>query len=503
MSPNACSIMSCPHTTSYTIIDVETTGFSPKTDKIIQISAIKYDTTGRAIDTYDTYLNPGIHIPENATNVNHITDEMVANAPYAEEIQDEFLQFLGDDLLVGYNVAFDLGFLNKAFGFGEIFTGCRYVDALQIARRSLALPSYDLSTAASAVGYYSNAFHNSLTDCEAVAALLQNIDANLNGWIKSFRNNTSDELDEHRAITRELRKEEKRDRKRQLEAMEKARLCNIQAAATDTNHPLYGKTIVFTGELSIERSEAAELAASVGAFIRSSVSKKTDYLVVGIQDINIVGEDGLSTKEESAYALNATGKANIKIIREDEFHNLIEGDPQTALFNTDVGNLAEAQLRKVCDSLQSTLLRNHLDKSFLHIRHAKDYYSLCFENSVLARLYIKRPNLACKKSVMARFTAYLKYIDDSTDLYAKIPLEDVVEIEKHIHLIDAALQASIDNYPKEWDCCHRFEECSDAKMCTHPDKHEGIKCGYRKVLAKGKIYYGKNCTIRNDKATIV
>ena len=56
--------LSCPHSAPYVILDVETTGLNPAIDKVIQLSAIKYDTDGLPIDSYDTFLNPGIHIPK-------------------------------------------------------------------------------------------------------------------------------------------------------------------------------------------------------------------------------------------------------------------------------------------------------------------------------------------------------------------------------------------------------------------------------------------------------
>ena len=65
-----------------------------------------------------------------------------------------------------------------------------------------------------------------------------------------------------------------------------------------------------------------QIAVDCGAVVRTSVSKKTDYLVVGKQDKELVGEDGLSTKEEKAYALNDAGVASIKIVGEEEFLEL-------------------------------------------------------------------------------------------------------------------------------------------------------------------------------------
>ena len=93
----------------------------------------------------------------------------------------------------------------------------------------------------------------------------------------------------------------------------------------DTCHPFYGKNMVFTGELSIDRRTAMQMAVDVGAIIKSSVSGKTNYLVVGTQDPTLVGSDGLSSKEEKAYALNESGKAHIQIIKEDEFCSLLNG----------------------------------------------------------------------------------------------------------------------------------------------------------------------------------
>ena len=91
----------------------------------------------------------------------------------------------------------------------------------------------------------------------------------------------------------------------------------------DPASALLGKSIVFTGELSIDRHTAAQMAVNAGAVLKSGVSRKTDYLVVGKQDISLVGEDGMSGKEEKACALNAEGRANIKIISESEFLTLL------------------------------------------------------------------------------------------------------------------------------------------------------------------------------------
>ena len=68
-------------------------------------------------------------------------------------------------------------------------------------------------------------------------------------------------------------------------------------------------------------------------------------------------------------------------------------------------------------------------------------------------------------------------------------------VREYADILAAVLQDAIDRLPKEWDCCSRYMECSDAKRCVHPDPAQALKCGYRKILASGKIYYGENRNI--------
>lgn len=170
---------------------------------------------------------------------------------------------------------------------------------------------------------------------------------------------------------------------------------------------------------------------------------------------------------------------------------------QVSFFSLDHEGQVKKQIEIVYGHLTAMLQDNHLDDTFLHIKHTAGYYSLLFENSVIVRIYSKPLAIACKKNVVQQFPDYAHFVGKGKDAYAKIPLDDVYGISGNLELIQAALQAAIDSYPKEWDCCYRFEECSDEKQCTNPDKHEGLKCGYRKVLASGKIYYGKNRTIKD------
>jgi DNA polymerase-3 subunit epsilon len=92
----------------------------------------------------------------------------------------------------------------------------------------------------------------------------------------------------------------------------------------DVNHPLFEQNVVFTGEMQhLERKKAMQKVVDLGGVIKGGVSRNTNFLVVGIQDKSLVGEDGLSTKEEKAYDLINKG-INIKIINEIQFMSLID-----------------------------------------------------------------------------------------------------------------------------------------------------------------------------------
>ena len=299
-------VCSCCFQSSYVIVDTETTGLDPHNDKIIQLSAILYNPEGYPVESFNTYINPGIPIPSGASRINGITDDMVRNAPTIEEVQDTFVAFCKNLLLVGYNVPFDLRFLAAAFP--SHFDEREYIDLLPICRSCLPAPDYKLETVASLLGYAPDGgFHDSLTDCEAVAAVLNELDIPMEEYIKSFSARGD-------GCTR------KRPSKRVDFSSQYVSAKDFVPATTG---PLLGKTVVFTGSLKIPRHEAAQMAADCGAVVKGTVSKKTDYLVVGEQDLTLVGDDGMSTKEEKAYALNASGEADIRIIREVDFLRLV------------------------------------------------------------------------------------------------------------------------------------------------------------------------------------
>ena len=94
----------------YTVLDIETTGLSPQNDYITEISAIKY-RNNRRVDEFSSLVKPELSIPYYITRLTGINDAMVADAPAIDEVILSFVDFLADDIIAGYNVAFDLSFI--------------------------------------------------------------------------------------------------------------------------------------------------------------------------------------------------------------------------------------------------------------------------------------------------------------------------------------------------------------------------------------------------------
>lgn len=79
--------------------------------------------------------------------------------------------------------------------------------------------------------------------------------------------------------------------------------------------------------------------------------------------------------------------------------------------------------------------------------------------------------------------------------YTRILIDAKHPIESYTDFLAKITGETINRYPKEWSCCSRYMECSDAKACIHPDKTLALVCGYRKILNSGRVFYGKNRNI--------
>jgi DNA polymerase-3 subunit epsilon len=90
--------------------DLETTGTLPGVDRIVEIGAVRF-VDGEVDSFYSTLVDPRIPIPEAASRVNKITDDMVRGKPTIDQLLPSFAEFCGDELIVAHNAAFDYQFL--------------------------------------------------------------------------------------------------------------------------------------------------------------------------------------------------------------------------------------------------------------------------------------------------------------------------------------------------------------------------------------------------------
>ena len=150
---------------NFTVVDIETTGLSPSTDKIIEISAIRV-RDGLPVETFSSLLNPKIRIGKFITDLTGITNEMLASAPDAKTVLVQFSDFIGDDILVGHNVNFDINFLyDSLIDISPLRND--YIDTLRISRKCLpALEHHRLCDVAEHFGICQDNAHRALADCE-------------------------------------------------------------------------------------------------------------------------------------------------------------------------------------------------------------------------------------------------------------------------------------------------------------------------------------------------
>ena len=123
------------HTTddAFVVFDVETTGFSPIENNIIEIGAVRIEK-GKITGTFSTFVNPREPIPYRIEKLTGINDEMVADAPYINEAMTEFAAFAEGAVFVAHNAGFDMSFIEEASKKIGIDTKFSYVDTLQMAR---------------------------------------------------------------------------------------------------------------------------------------------------------------------------------------------------------------------------------------------------------------------------------------------------------------------------------------------------------------------------------
>ena len=160
----------------YSIIDVETTGLSPRNgDRLVEIGVVRLDENGEITDRIDTLINPGIRV--GATHIHGITEDMVADAPTFPDMASVLAKELAGTVIAAHNASFDMGFLLAEFhrsGYRTIRLPA--LCTLVLARRSFPfLQSRSLSSCRRHLGITDEGAHNALADARATAILLRHL----------------------------------------------------------------------------------------------------------------------------------------------------------------------------------------------------------------------------------------------------------------------------------------------------------------------------------------
>lgn len=284
----------------YVAFDTETTGLSSKTDRIIEISAVRFRNFV-PVESWSTLIHANVPIGAQAAEVNHISEADLEDAPKEYKAMHQFADFVGEDVLTGkiplvaHNVSFDAAFLAKALSRSRIHAEPLFVDTLALSRRdSPELGRYKLSTVAEHYGIAQTNAHRAEDDalvCGQIFAVILQGNGD-NGAIEGISSGAP-----------------------------KVSAVIAQPGKENPSSPLYKKRCVFTGDLQrMSRREAAQALVDIGGIYAVTVTATTDYLILGEQGYS--PEDGFTQKRLDAERLIAEG-SNLQILTEDQFLDLL------------------------------------------------------------------------------------------------------------------------------------------------------------------------------------
>lgn len=336
----------------YTAIDFETANSYRGSPCAVGLVRVR---NGVATDELYSLIRP----PERAehfdfwnSHLHGITKEMVANQPRWRDALPGIMDFIGDDVVVAHNAAFDIGVIRYACAADNIeWPAMRFLCTMVLSRRALSLPSYRLPFVVEALGGSIDNHHDAMSDARAVVELVQRLpvsrrpNGSLDELVKSFGVNVG---------------HMRSDTYKGCVAISPGGASRLFQSDPDPNADpdgyLYGRVVVFTGTLlSMTRSIAWNECSRVGALAEQSPTKRTNVLVVG--DINpavLRLGSAVTGRTRRAFELQGQGQ-DIEVMTEDDFLRCLDGKPlddATVLLSpADAGNPAPrstpARLRKV------------------------------------------------------------------------------------------------------------------------------------------------------------
>lgn len=282
----------------FIVIDIETA--NPDLTSICQIGIAVFEN-GELVDQWGTLINPNAYFDEMNIYIHGITPSMVRNSPTIKQVESKIKGYFADNVVCSYG-AFDRVSLTRIFPDLQN----RWLDIMRVVRRcwsdKFAEKGYGLAKVSKHLKIKQENHHNALDDAIVAGGILNKAlfesGKSLDYWLDRVEKPIHVEYDENGHILSKIKRQ------------------------GDPNGPLYGEVVVFTGELSIPRQDAAKKAASVGCDVVDGVSKKVTLLIKGIQDKSRLAGKELSNKEIKAQELISKGH-NIRILSENDFLELV------------------------------------------------------------------------------------------------------------------------------------------------------------------------------------
>ncbi len=300
---------------NFCVFDVETTGLSPFKNKIIEIAIVKVSNLIIA-DTYHTFINPGRQIPFFITNLTGISDNDVYDAPYFDEVADSIIDFIGDDILIAHNLAFDQGFLKAELrNCNKEKVSNPGVCTVKLARRLYPdLRSKSLGSVVSHLRLKNKDAHRAISDAEVTAKMLIKM-------LKTLKE------------------------KHELEIVEE--LISFQHFPTSQN-----------GKLKINKKLSEDVISLPDA-------PGNYYFLNSKNEIIYIGKaKSLKNRVKSYFSSNATRKAKKIVKQASRLKIEITNTELTAL-------LSEAESIKLKNPKHNTQLKDYGNKYFLRIKSAE------------------------------------------------------------------------------------------------------------------------------------
>ena len=287
----------------YTVIDLETTGYSPKWDEIIEFAAIKY-RDGKRVDEFHSLCKPSRPLDLYITNLTGITNDMLVDAPPVSDVIGNYITFIGEDCVVGHNVSFDINFIYDASMkyLGQPFQN-DHINTVKYANKLLpSLPHKTLICICLHFGIPYNGAHRALRDCEMTNDVFQRMMSMV------------DDRDAFISPRKPCRGDSWKVKDVLADPNYKA----------DPDSDIYGRSFCFTGRLDqMPRKDACQIVVNMGGFVTTTVTKQTNYLVLGATDYCKTIKDGKTQKQKKADKLQQDG-SDIMVITEDVFYQMIE-----------------------------------------------------------------------------------------------------------------------------------------------------------------------------------